>query len=525
MSPMSKSVRAATFEALEGRRFLSASSALNAATSSTDAALQYGPAKSGATLAARRADLLSAGLITQAEYDAATPVAEGADSGHTARPMVSGKTLAARRAALGTYLKVAPGGRTLTYQNGTPFFYLADTAWHLFDKTNQKSARVYLENRAAKGFTVIQAEVNARFRRGNAFGEHAFIDNDPLQPNEDYFRHVDYIVNYANTLGLWVAFVPLDSTWSKQGLYTPEQAWQFGRFLGRRYANAQVIWTLGGDIAGNDNPYGTALYNELAAGIARGATNRDQSKLTMQYFPTQNQASTNWFNGQDWLDLNIVVSGHSQNSPNYNLITAQYANSPTRPDMDGESVYEDIPFGLQAGNTRATAWDTRKSAYWAVFAGAHGVTYGHNNVWQFAADTSRGLASGRWDLSLDSLGAYSMSYLKRLVISRQAGGRVPDQSVVTSSTLSGAARIAALRGADSSYALVYTPTGATVTVNLAKLSGTQVDVRWYNPANGKSAYVGRYAKSGTQTFTPPTTGAGNDWVLVVDDASKNYGRP
>ncbi|HYE19560.1 MAG TPA: glycoside hydrolase family 140 protein [Tepidisphaeraceae bacterium] len=520
--------RAASFEPLETRQFLSASAALSTALDApaSDPALLHGPAKSGATLAARRADLLAAGLITQSEYDASTPVAQPADSGHTARPMVSGKTLALRRAAMGTYLNVGPDGRSLRYQNGTPFFYLADTAWHLFDKTNQKSARVYLENRAAKGFTVIQAEVNARFRAGNAFGEYAFIDNDPLRPNEDYFRHVDYVVNYANTLGMWVAFVPLDSSWAKQGLYTPAEAWQFGRFLGARYANAQIIWTLGGDIAGNDNPYGTTLYNELAAGIARGATNRDQSKLTMQYFPTQNQASTNWFNAQPWLDLNIVVSGHSQNSPNYNLITAQYANSPTRPVMDGESVYEDIPFGLNINQPRAQAWDVRKSSYWSVFAGAHGVTYGHNNVWQFAQIvTDRNLASGRWDLSLDSLGAYSMNYLKRLINSRQAGGRVPDQSVVTSSTLSGAARIAATRGADSSYALVYTPTGATVTVDLTKLSGAQVDVRWYNPANGKSAYVGRYAKSGTQTFTPPTTGTGNDWVLVVDDVSKNYGRP
>jgi len=511
-------------ENLESRQLLStAPFAAVLEAHATDPALAYGPAKSGKTLAARRAALLDMGLTSTDEVAQAV----SANSTNTAKPFVSGRTLAARRASMGTYLLTSPDGRTITTQSGTPFFYMADTAWHLFDKTNQKSAGVYLDNRAAKGFTVIQAEINARFRTGNAFGEHAFINGDPLQPNEAYFKHVDYVVNLANTLGMWVALVPFDSTLSKNGTFTKENAWQFGRYLGRRYATNQIIWTLGGDVAGDDNPAGPDLWREAAAGIARGATNRDQSKLTIQYFPTQSQASTNWFLNDEWLDLNVLVSGHSQNQPNYNNIAVERAKNPIRPVMDGESVYEYIPFGLNAINARATDWDTRKNAYWGVFAGGHGVTFGNNNVWQFVTnvETNRSFATAKWDVSLDSLGAYSMSYLKRLMTSRPQLGRVPDQAIVTSSTLTGPAHIQAIRGADSSWAMVYSGAGSAFTVDLTKLSGTQIDVRWYNPRNAKSAYVERVAKSGTKTYTPPSAGVGQDWVLVLDDASKLYGRP
>lgn len=54
-------------------------------------------------------------------------------------------------------LRVADNGRTLEHEDGRPFFYLGDTAWQLFHRLNREEADRYLANRAAKGFTVIQA--------------------------------------------------------------------------------------------------------------------------------------------------------------------------------------------------------------------------------------------------------------------------------------------------------------------------------------------------------------------------------
>src|SRR5215207_4733119 len=58
-------------------------------------------------------------------------------------------------------LKVSSDHRSLIREDGTPFFYLGDTAWELFHRLTREDADRYLENRAAKGFTVIQAVVLA----------------------------------------------------------------------------------------------------------------------------------------------------------------------------------------------------------------------------------------------------------------------------------------------------------------------------------------------------------------------------
>src|SRR5260221_488622 len=101
-------------------------------------------------------------------------------------------------------LKVGADGRSLVHEDGTPFFYLADTAWELFNKTSRTQAKHYLNTRAAQGFTVIQAEINARFG-ANVYGDAPFIKNDVTRPNEAFFEHMDYIINRANALGMYVS--------------------------------------------------------------------------------------------------------------------------------------------------------------------------------------------------------------------------------------------------------------------------------------------------------------------------------
>lgn len=55
------------------------------------------------------------------------------------------------------HIEVSENQRFLTHQGGKPFFYLGDTAWELFHRLDQDEAKLYLKDRAKKGFTVIQA--------------------------------------------------------------------------------------------------------------------------------------------------------------------------------------------------------------------------------------------------------------------------------------------------------------------------------------------------------------------------------
>ncbi|MCU0369393.1 MAG: hypothetical protein MUF39_11255, partial [Cyclobacteriaceae bacterium] len=84
-------------------------------------------------------------------------------------------------------------------------------------------------------------------------------------------------------------------------------------------------------------------------------------------------------------------------------------------------------------------------------------------------------------------------------------------------------RIQATRGND--YIFIYTSQGKSITVNTSKISGKEIIAYWYNPRNGESSEIGKFIKKPQQEFTAPSTGYGQDWVLVIDDAAKNYTMP
>ncbi len=153
-------------------------------------------------------------------------------------------------------LRISPDSLHLQTLSGKPFFWLGDTAWELFHRLNREEADMYLTDRAKKGFTVIQAVVLAELdgiRVPNPYGDKPLLDTISLKPNEAYFKHVDYIVNKAEKLGLIIAMLPSwGDKWNKAWgvgpvIFNPENAASFGEFLGKRYKNKPIVWVLGGD--------------------------------------------------------------------------------------------------------------------------------------------------------------------------------------------------------------------------------------------------------------------------------------
>jgi hypothetical protein len=168
-------------------------------------------------------------------------------------------------------LRVSQNGRYFVKGDGSPFFYLGDTAWGLFHFTRE-DVDLYLADRAAKKFTVIQAIVAhwGGLDKANAYGQTVFVDKDPNRPNEAYFQHVDYAVNKAESLNLYVAMVPIWSTsYVRQGrsVLDKSSAFSYGKFLGARYRNKPVIWILGGDWLGDGVE---DIWRAMAAGMTEG---------------------------------------------------------------------------------------------------------------------------------------------------------------------------------------------------------------------------------------------------------------
>ena len=177
-------------------------------------------------------------------------------------------------------LKISDNQRYLIHADETSFFYLGDTAWELFHRLDREEIDYYLQTRADQGYTVIQAVALAEFgglTEPNPYGETPLRGNDPAQPNEAYFEHVDWAINRAEALGLYVALLPTwGDKWNRawgEGpeIFTPENARVYGEFLGRRYQDKPIIWVLGGDRAIESDAH-LAIYR--ADGGRRGGRRR-----------------------------------------------------------------------------------------------------------------------------------------------------------------------------------------------------------------------------------------------------------
>jgi len=438
-------------------------------------------------------------------------------------------------------LKVSDNQRFLIHDDGAPFFYMADTAWELFHRLTLAEAERYLYDRAAKGFTVIQAVALAEMdglHTPNMRGDLPLLGDDPARPNEAYFAHVDAVVAIAASLGLHIGMLPTwGDKWNKKWgvgpeIFTPANAQAYGRWLGQRYADAPLIWILGGD-----RPIESDEHRAIIRAMADGLHEGDGGRHLMSFHTWGPHASSEYVHDEPWLDFHTCQSGHKRNRENWRFIEADYARTPTRPCMDMEPGYEDSQddiFNLDGGYL--DDYEARKSLYWALFAGAHGHTYGCWPVWcMWQPGLPPILARRPWYEAIQLPGASQVQYARALLLSRPFLTRIPDQSLIVSDVGAGTYHVRATRDAAGSYALIYIPATrppqlgaaeraqAALELDLTSLTGTQLAGYWYDPRTGVARSIGVFQRQDRHSFTPPV--GGPDWVLVLDDAAAGFAPP
>ncbi len=430
-------------------------------------------------------------------------------------------------------LEVSPDNRFIQHEDGTVFYWLGDTVWEFFHQATDSEVVQLLDNRQAKGFTVIQAVLLGELNGLNSptpEGHRPLLNNNPATPDvkpgddNDYWDQVDWMLSQAEQRGLYIGVLPtwgdkVDLQWGVGPVvFNTSNAYAYGEFLGNRYKDRpNVIWIIGGDRQGGSS------FNEIWDAMANGIKSQDSNHL-MTYHPWGGTSSSNWFHNDDWLDHNMLQSGHSAyHLDNYSPITSDYNKTPVKPTLDGEPRYEDHPVSWNPSNGYFRDADVREAAYWSIFAGGFGHTYGHHSIWQWHEPGDGGGISSPdryWYDGLDRPGAYDMTHVKALMLSRPFFTRVPDQSLLNMDASSGVNRVQSTRGED--YLFVYTGTGRALTVYMGRIGGAEVKAWWYNPREGTATLIGTYANAGSRSFDPPGGEYfGNDWVLVVDNAGRS----
>ncbi len=441
-------------------------------------------------------------------------------------------------------LSVSENGHFLK-ANDQPFFWLGDTAWELFHRLNREEAIAYLDHRAKHGFNVIQAVALAELdglHTPNAYGHKPLIDDDPTKPDvkhgpdNDYWDHVDFIVDQANQRGIYIGFLPTwGDKWNKkwgQGpeIFSPANAAEYGRWLGERYRDAGLIWIVGGD-----RPVENEAHKQIIRSMALGLREGDGATHLIAFHPTGGSGSSDPFHNEPWLDLNMRQNGHvAEFTGRYEATRTDYEKKPTKPVLDAEPIYEDHPVSFDAAKLGySIASDVRRPLYWDLFQGACGHTYGNHAVWQMWTENHQPVNHPvmPWSQAILQPGASQMQHGRRLMESRPFFERVPDPSIIVESTVphrvpgAGRYQFVATRDAEGTYAMVYAPVGCTFRVKMTVIQDSNIIAWWFDPRTGSAKSIGKFKATGEQEFITPNPGEMIDWVLVLDAASKNYAAP
>lgn len=432
-------------------------------------------------------------------------------------------------------LVVSENQRYIVHENGKPFFWLGNTAWLLPERLNRDEVGFFLSKDREAGYNVEQIQVLNAIPTFNIYGQQAndatFDFSKFTKPGVyGYWDHLDFIVDVAAANGIYIA---MDCIWGSQiNNMDVKKAAAYGKFLGERYKNKpNIIWMIGGDIMGDKKP-------EVWDALARAIRKADNGHI-MTFHPRGRTTSAWWYNDREWMDFNMFQSGHRRygqrngdgdytikdntEEDNWIYVDMSFEKKPLRPVIDGEPSYEDIPQGLHDFSApRWMDYDVRRYAYWAVFAGAFGHTYGHNSVMQFirpGLGASFGAEKPWWEAMKDP-GYNQMKYLKRLMLAFPFTERIGDQSIIAGQNGERYDRVIATRGND--YMLVYNYSGKPMKIDLTKISGAKKNVWWMNPADGKLTYLGEYDSKVTEFTYDAAYLRGSDRVLIAVDAAKSY---
>lgn len=404
-------------------------------------------------------------------------------------------------------------------QDGTPFFWLGETAWLMPQRLHREEVTYYLQRCAQAGYNMVQMQVLDDMPSYNVYGQSS--------DEEEYWQHVDYIVSRAEEQGIYIGMVAVWGSLVKSGSMTEAKARDYGRFLANRYKDCpNIVWLMGGDIQGDIHP-------EIWRALAYTIKSIDKNHL-MTYHPRGRYTSARWWGKALWLDFHTFQSGHRRygqrgddatypipdytEEDNWQYVDSTWTNHPIKPVLDDEPVYEDIPQGLHDGEQpRWQACDVRRYAYWSVFAGSCGHTYGHNSIMQFYTPgvTPAYSAETPWREALDAPGFNQMHFLKELMLRFPYFERVPDQRAVIGNGIR-YDRLAATRGVD--YLLVYNYTGREMRLDLTRIKGERKRLWWMSAATGQFFFIGE-CQSQVLTYRPTVEG---DGVFIAFDSTKNY---
>jgi hypothetical protein len=400
------------------------------------------------------------------------------------------------RAAEPVYpLRISQNGRHFIDQNGAPVFWLGTTQWQLFREYSREDARTIIEKSRDKGFAFIQVMLMGvgDGTKPNIHGAKPWINDNPLTPNEAYFKDVDAVVEIARENNVVISMTMFHQRYRKY--ITVQNARSWAKWVGARYKNVPtIVWSMTPEAKQEFVP----ILRQLATGLHEG----DGGTHLITFKPDPAPYSSSFIHGESWLDFDSMQTWKSVELI-YPMVTKDYHLKPTKPVLMAEGAYE---HGSEYGFDVSPLW-IRRQAYYSYLAGAHH-TYGHNDSWRVLPT---------WKQALDAPGATQLGVLRKIFLDRKEWWRlVPDQTILASGgNTNGKILNLAARHEDGQWLTIYLGGKSSCAVNLDKIAdGNAVKAFWIDPRNGDASSVGTFPRTGVQSFSTPD--GWEDALLILE---------
>lgn len=398
-------------------------------------------------------------------------------------------------------LKISDNKRYII-KDESPFLYLADAAWTIFQRLDKNEMLYYLDKRLSQGFNAVQVCCISEFdgvRKPNRYGELPFENADILKPNRKYFDLILWFLEECEKRDIVPVVLP---TWGDKfnkmwgigpEVFTKENSAQYGAFLGELFGKTEnLIWMLGGD-----RPIDSEAHRQIIENMAGGIKSTERIEHLMTYHPCGERSSAEFFADAEFIDFHSVQSGHGFGGFYSERFIEETLMKSDKPCLDAECFYEDFPFDFSTEyGYRFSDLDVRTRIYKNMLSGSLGHTYGHQSVWCFREEPDEEYLFS-WRQALDRPMANQMRHINELIKLIDIISLRPDKIAA-----------GALSASGEGYSLIYIEAKARVFLRLER---DAKKVLYFSPATGEIRKSEEILKKRTTLFGDSQS----DQVLII----------